>query len=80
MNNKVQKYSPDFENEYKHFVENHFESMFFQSGSYIKLLSELLNCKEEHLLYFEDGVIKGILPLMSKTGVYGKVYNSLPYP
>ena len=41
MNNKVQKYSPDFENEYKHFVENHFESMFFQSGSYVKLLSEL---------------------------------------
>ncbi len=79
MNNHVQKYSPDFENEYKHFVENHFESMFFQSGSYVKLLSELLNCKEEHLLYFDEGLIKGVLPLMSKTGVFGKVYNSLPY-
>lgn len=75
----VLKYQNKYEQQFKSYIEKHPESMFFQSNSYIKLISELLEAEEEHLIYLEEGIIKGVFLLLSKKGCFGKVYNSLPY-
>lgn len=79
MNNLVRIYTYNDEQLVKLFIESHPESIFFQSWTYTKLLTQLLQCEFEHLLCFDNETLAGVLPLLSKTGKYGKVYNSLPF-
>ena len=53
--------------------------LFYAQRTYIDSLIQTFECEEETLIYEEEGEIKGVLPLLSKLGSFGKVYNSLPF-
>lgn len=70
------------ENEYKAyelFLQQHKGSMLYYTLKYKKFLETLLDCSSQYFVAIEGTKIVGVLPLMYKTGKYGKVVNSLPY-
>jgi len=77
---KVRKLQSSDEASYANFVDRSEGSLLFQSLSYLKLIRELTSSQQETLLAVDkEGSIKGVLPLLSVTGEFGTVYNSLPY-
>ena len=77
---QVRKLQSSDEASYANFVDRNEGSLIFQSLSYLKLIRELTSSKQETLLAVDDNeIIKGVLPLLSATGKFGTVYNSLPY-
>jgi hypothetical protein len=77
---KVIKLQSSDEASYANFVDRNEGSLLFQSLSYLKLIRELTSGNQETLLAVDqEENIKGVLPLLSVTGKFGTVYNSLPY-
>jgi len=77
---QVRKLQSSDEASYANFVDRNKGSLLFQSLSYLKLIRELTSSKQETLLAVDqEETIKGVLPLLSATGKFGTVYNSLPY-
>ena len=77
---QVRKLQTSDESSYASFVDHNKDSLLYQSLSYLKIIRELTSSEQETLLAFDrEGNIKGALPLLSATGKFGRVYNSLPY-
>lgn len=64
---------------YNDFLSAHPCAMFYYSLSYKALLEDFLGCKTQYLIAVSAGRIEGVLPLMSRDGLYGRVLNSLPF-
>jgi len=54
-------------------------SLLYHSTKYKELLETLLGCESYYLMAVDKDDIKGVLPLMKAEGLYGTVYNSLPF-
>jgi hypothetical protein len=54
-------------------------SLFYASSKYRRFLTTLLQCEDRTLVAVAGNTIRGVLPLMSRAGSRGNVYNSLPY-
>lgn len=67
-------------NPYESFLSNLSHAMFTQSLRYRDfLLATLPKTKSHYLCAVEKGQVVGVLPLMSKDGPIGAVFNSLPF-
>ena len=76
----IKKLNNNLVNVYKKFLQDHPYAMFYHSIKYKNFLEKILECKAEYLLLCDNkNNIYGILPLMIKNGIYGKVINSLPF-
>jgi hypothetical protein len=64
--------------EYEAFVRAQ-PSLVYHGDAYRRLVRDLLDASEETLLAVEDGELRGVLPLLSREGPAGRVFNSLPY-
>ncbi len=64
---------------YNEFLNVHPQAMLYYALPFSSLLEDFLQCSCETLVAIHNGKIEGILPLMSKTGKYGKILNSLPF-
>ena len=77
---KVRKFQDSDRTDYSTFVQQSGTSLLFQSLPYLQLIQELTSSDQDTLLVVDEkGSIRGVLPLLSITGGYGKVYNSLPF-
>ncbi|WP_321469661.1 GNAT family N-acetyltransferase [Halarcobacter sp.] len=76
---EVLKYSQEYQLQYEEFIKNDNRNLFFHSINYLNLLCELLNANNETIIVKENDQIVGVLPLLSKKGLYGTVINSSPY-
>lgn len=76
----IQRLSPGLASSYESFLLAHSETLLYHSWRYQQMLVDLLSCEQETLVALDNQQnVVGALPLMSKNGQYGKVYNSLPY-
>jgi len=76
----IRKYTHSDASAYQMFIDSFQDVyLFYAQRIYIDSLLQTIECEEETLIYVEDGDIKGVLPLLSKIGSFGKVYNSLPF-
>lgn len=76
----IRKFTPKDALEYQTFIDSFNDIyLFYAQRVYIDSLVQTIECEEETLIFEEDGEIKGVLPLISKIGSFGKVYNSLPF-
>ena len=65
---------------YEEFLLRRPTTLLFQSWAYQRLLASLLSTENRSMVVeSDDGRICAALPLMSREGVHGRVYNSLPY-
>lgn len=65
---------------YEAFLKNHKAAMIYYSIKFKRFLEKQTKSEAMHLLAIdENDNIQGILPLMFKTGPFGRVLNSLPY-
>ena len=65
---------------YQAFVEQCPDYLVYYSWHYRELLLRLLDCRAVYLAAEDvDGRLVAVLPLMAANGVYGTVYNSLPF-
>lgn len=67
------------EDAYAGFIASLPESLLYYSLSYKRFLESLLGCSSNYQIAVADGSVVGVLPLMERTGAYGRVVNSLPY-
>lgn len=65
--------------EYDSFLLENPNRLFYASSKYLKFIQYLLSCQQATWIVKENGKIKGVLLLMSLSGPFGKVYNSLPF-
>lgn len=70
---------PEHELAYERFVVSHPHVLVFYTLRYRDLLCELLGCSPRYAIALRGERIVGVLPLMEKDGLYGRVLNSLPY-
>jgi hypothetical protein len=76
----IRKFTPEDALAYQTFIDSFQDVyLFYAQRVYIDSLVQTIECEEETLIYEEEGEIKGVLPLLSKSGSFGKVYNSLPF-
>lgn len=54
-------------------------TLLYSSQSYLRLLSDYLNCEIKVVIAIENGTLKGFLPIAIKTNGKEAVCNSLPY-
>lgn len=78
---RIDKLNPGMHAQYSNFLADISEALIYHSVSYMRMLETHLGCTP---LYFiakdSSGDILGVLPVMlSKTGTYGAVANSLPF-
>ena len=75
----IEKLKPAGFMEYDEFVLSFPESSIYNGSRYLKFLEELTEGRAEYLIYREENIIKGALPLFIYKGKYGAVINSLPF-
>jgi len=75
----IQTSPPEQTASYDAYLKQHPYGLLYYSSKYKNFLKQLLQCEEIYLLATENGVIKGILPLMYLESSEGRIYNSLPY-
>jgi len=76
----IRSYTPKDSLAYQAFLDSFQEDyLFYAQRVYIDSILQTIDCVEETLIYEENGEIKGVLPLLSKVGSLGRVYNSLPF-
>ena len=75
----IVKLNKDLEPEYERFVEKHAFSVFYYTLAYRDIIIKLLKCEDEYHVLIDKDEVRAILPILSKTGKFGKVFNSLPY-
>jgi len=76
---KIIKLYDEYESQYTKFISHHKKGLFYYQLEYRNILKRLLSCNDEYYILIDEGEIKAILPLLWKDGIYGPVYNSLPY-
>jgi hypothetical protein len=67
------------ETEYRAFLQDLPDSLFYYAPVYRDFLVDLLGCRADYRLALENGRITGLLPLMLQDGPWGTVVNSLPF-
>jgi hypothetical protein len=66
-----------FSEQYEIFLHSQSETLLFQSWKYQCLIQNLIDCKQNTLIAFDENKkIQAALPLMSMDGSFGVVYNS----
>lgn len=65
--------------EYDDFLLTEENSLIYYSLKYKNFLKELLRAHDNYWVALDGGRLCGILPLFYKEGIFGKVYNSLPF-
>ena len=76
---EIIKLSKEYEKEYDEFVLNHPKALFYYQLRYRDLLKDVLECEDEYYILIDKDKIRAILPILSKSGKFGKVYNLLPH-
>lgn len=76
---KIEKLTEDLFEAYEAYVLAQNHALFYHSILFYHFLKKLLNCTPHYLVALEEGHICGVLPLMKQSGLYGTVYNSLPF-
>lgn len=79
MSHEIRQLKPADYQKYNDFLQSSPAALIHYSTEYKNLLANYLNCEVEYWLCEEEDIITGVLPLMIKEGVHGKVVNSLPY-
>lgn len=68
------------ENTYNNFVTGHSESMLYHSLPYIRMIASITGGEETTLAAVDkSNTIRGVLPIIERNGLWGRVLNSLPY-
>jgi hypothetical protein len=75
----IVKLSKEFEEGYIEFINDHPKALFYYQLEYRDLLKKLLSCEDEYYILIDNDKIRAVLPILSKNGKFGKVYNSLAY-
>lgn len=76
----IRSYTPKDSFAYQAFLDSfQGDYLFYAQRIYIDSILKTITCLEQTLIYEENGEIKGVLPLLSKEGSLGRVYNSLPF-
>ena len=75
---RVEKLHSNLHSSYNAFLES-MPTMLYYSLPFKNLLEDFLQCDSHYVVALEGDKIRGILPLMSKNGLYGEVLNSLPF-
>lgn len=76
----IRSYTPNDSFAYQAFLDSfQVDYLFYAQRIYIDAILQTVACVEETLIYEENGEIKGVLPLLSREGSLGRVYNSLPF-
>ena len=76
----VKLLTDDYNLEYERFLHNNDGAMIYYSLKFRDFLQKLTNGYSNYYIAIDDvGQVVGVLPLMIKPGMYGKVINSLPY-
>ncbi len=76
----VVRMTPQDETAYDAFVAAHPEAMLYHSLPYVRMIASITGGEQETLLAVDDGgTVRGVLPLLAKSGPLGRVINSLPY-
>ena len=77
---KVVKLTTSLEKKYCDFLDKNPNSMLYHTLKYKKLLESFISCNSDYLICIDEYEnVTGVLPVMSKNGIYGKVYNALPF-
>ena len=79
MTVEVVRLTAEREPAYAAFVAAHPAALISYTLAYRDMLAELLGCRPRYALALRDGVVAGVMPLMSADGARGTVLNSLPY-
>lgn len=76
----IRNYRPNDSLAYQAFLDSfHEDYLFYAQRVYIDSIIRTVACVDETLIYEDNGEIKGVLPLLSRDGLLGRVYNSLPF-
>lgn len=78
---RLEKLDSELYVDYERYILNHEKSLLFHSIKYQQLINETIGAKNETYIVRESstGKICGALPLSSKNGSLGVVYNSSPF-
>jgi len=76
---EVEELAGDRDEAYEAFVASHPHALLYHSLRFRDFLTDLLGCRAHYGVAVADGDVVGVLPVMSATGPYGRVLNSLPY-
>ena len=76
---EIVQLSQKYEFEYTDFVANHGKGLFYYQLKYRDILKKILSCNDEYYILIDSGKVRAVLPIVTKDGQYGKVYNSLAY-
>ncbi len=69
----------DLNNQYTAFLLATSSSLLYYSLPFKAFLEALLGCESNYHLALHRGEVRGILPVMERGGVFGRIVNSLPY-
>lgn len=75
---RVEKLHFRLHSSYNTFLESMSATLYY-SLPFKNLLEDFLQCSSHYMVALEGDKVCGILPLMSKNGLYGEVLNSLPF-
>ncbi len=76
----LEKLTGSWIEKYNAYLSSKDNTLLFQTYSYQELVCETINAELETVIAVDEkGFIKGALPLASKSGTCGKVYNSFPF-
>jgi CelD/BcsL family acetyltransferase involved in cellulose biosynthesis len=76
---RVEQLRPESADAYDRFLLGRPETLLYHCSKYKEFLRRLLGCREEYLLAFDGGEIRGALPLLFAERGGRRVYNSLPF-
>jgi hypothetical protein len=76
---RIETFRPELAEAFDEFLLTNPRSLFYSSSKYRHFLTELLDSEDESLLALEGNTVRGVLPLLSMSGEWGKIYNSLPF-
>ncbi|MBI68464.1 MAG: hypothetical protein CMJ38_00275 [Phycisphaerae bacterium] len=76
---KIVILSNETSDDYKEFINNNKNTLFYHQIKYKNLLKYILGCDENYILLYDDNKLCGVLPILLKDGKYGHILNSLPY-
>ncbi|MFN2613019.1 MAG: hypothetical protein ABR536_06600, partial [Solirubrobacterales bacterium] len=71
--------STEGESAYSRYVGSHPDALISYTLPYRNMLVELLGGQARYAVALREGAVVGVMPLMSTTGAFGTILNSLPY-
>lgn len=80
MSISIRQLVPEFYDAYNAFLSAQKDAMLYYSLNYREFLTDLLKVESSYYIALnENNEVVGVLPIFIKEGVFGKVYNSLPF-